>query len=285
MDVFAGMADRRASWRDGKYSQPGLTLVHAGGYTLRMHPPAPDAPTPTVPQPVRERSPHRWILALIGLWVASLVLAGWAAARWASPDMAALRRTIAGLQAQLKQVPALQQQVANLKNSDTISRAANQELQTSLSERDEEVAALRADVAFYERLVGAGSQRRGLAVNSVKLDPNANGSWHYAATLTQNLNRGKITQGGLTLQIDGAHAGKLQTLQWADLLQKSDAPAQAFAFRYFQKVEGNLMLPAGFTPHKVTVLLKSDGGAVTQAFSWADARDANADAPAGGKAP
>lgn len=241
------------------------------------------APDPSTAAHVPSSRPHRWIGVLVGLWIASLLLAGWAAARWASPDISALRRDNASLRTQLKQIDSLRQQVANLKNSDAISRAANQELQTSLSGRDEEVSALRADVAFYERLVGSGAQRRGLAVHSVKLASNANGSWHYAATLTQNLNRGKITQGTLTLQVDGAKGGKLQTLQWADLLQKANAPGQTFEFRYFQKVEGNLMLPTGFTPHKVTVQLQSEGSTITQAFSWADATSPDAATPDGGE--
>lgn len=224
---------------------------------------------------------HRWIGLLVALWIASLALAGWAAVRWSSPRLAKVEHENASLRGQLGQVDALQQQIATLKNSDTVSRAANQELQTSLSERDEEVSALRADVAFYERLVGASGQRRGLSVHSVKMDQNANGSWHFATTLTQNLNRGKVSQGEMTMQVDGTKAGKLQTLQWPDLLQKPSAPAQPFQFRYFQKVEGSVMLPAGFTPHKVTVQLKSEGSTVEQAFPWADALSGEPAAPGG----
>ncbi len=35
------------------------------------------------------------------------------------------------------------------------------DIQSLLAERDEQIAALRADVAFYERLVGATAQRKG----------------------------------------------------------------------------------------------------------------------------
>jgi hypothetical protein len=232
--------------------------------------------------PLRPR--RRWptfVFAVI--WVISLAVAGWAAVRWSTPHLSSLGRENERLRDEVKQVDDLRQQIANLKSSDAISRAANQELQTSLSEREEEVSALRADVAFYERLVGTSGQRRGLSVHSVKMDQDANGTWHYAATLTQNLNRGKISQGDMTMQVEGARAGKLQTLQWDDLLQKPSSPAKPFEFRYFQKVEGSVMLPPGFTPHQVKVVLRSEGSTIQQAFPWADAVSGEPAAPGSAK--
>lgn len=236
------------------------------------------APVP----PPRTVRLHRWIALLLALWIVSLVITGWGAVHWFLPQQVELQRENAGLRHRLGQIDALQQQVANLKNSDAITRAANQDLQTTLSGRDEEVSALRADVAFYERLVGAGGQRHGLSVHSVKFAKDINGSWHFTATLTQNLNRGKITEGDMSLRIDGARGGKLLTLQWADLLQKPQPPGQPFQFRYFQKEEGTVMLPAGFTPHQVTVILHSDGRTIQQAFSWAEAMDGEPADPADG---
>lgn len=228
--------------------------------------------------PLRRRT--RWLLLVaVVLWALSMAVAWWWSASLASPRLASVSAENARLREQTKQLDELRQRVTTLKRSDDISRAANQELQTSLSERDEEVSALRADVAFYERLVGTSGQRRGLSVHSVKMQQDANGSWHYATTLTQNLNRGKISQGDLTLQIEGAKAGKLQTLQWNDLLQKPDAPAQPFEFRYFQKVEGSVMLPPGFTPHRVRVYLRSEGTTIQQAFPWSDALRGEVAAP------
>lgn len=242
-----------------------------------------DSPPLAPAEPPHGKHLRRGIALLVALWIVSLLLVGWATVRWSMPHVATLRRDNADLRARLRQVDVLRQQIAVLKSSDATSRAANQELQDSLSERDEEVAALRADVAFYERLVGAGGQRRGLTVHSIQLAPDANGSWHFTATLTQNLNRGKVTEGDMSLQIDGTRAGKLQTLQWADLLQKPQAPGQAFKFRYFQKVDGVVMLPAGFTPHQVKVILHAEGNTVQQAFPWADALSGAPELPGGGR--
>jgi hypothetical protein len=226
--------------------------------------------------PMLQRRTRVLLITILLLWAGSLALAWWWSAHLASPRLAAVEAENARLHAQAKVLSQLQQRIATLKSSDEISRAANQELQSSLAERDEEVSSLRADVTFYERLVGTSGQRRGLNVHSVQMERDANGSWHYTVTLTQNLNRGKISTGDLTLQIEGARAGKLQSLMWGDLLQKPDAPPQPFEFRYFQKVDGTIMLPAGFTPHRIRVYLRSEGTTIQQAFAWADALNGDA---------
>ena len=170
------------------------------------------------------------------------------------------------------QVEALAQQVATLTRSDQISRDANRDLQGTLAERDEEIAALRADVAFYERFVGSTAQRRGLTVHQLALAPRAGQAWHYTATLTQNLNRGAVNRGTLTLSIEGSRDGKLQQLDWGELRQGGGAAGVDYSFKYFQQVEGDLILPEGFKPLRVIVRLAPPRGqAVEQSFTWAEA--------------
>jgi len=164
--------------------------------------------------------------------------------------------------------------VATLSRSDQISRDANRDLQGTLAERDEEIAGLRADVAFYERFVGSTAKRHGLTVHQLRLEPQAavRGAWHFTATLTQNLNRGAVNNGKLTLSVEGTRGGKLEQLDWAGLRQGSAAPGVDYSFKYFQEVEGDILLPQGFQPIRVTVHLDPARGAdVDQSFTWEDA--------------
>ncbi|GAB2497168.1 membrane protein [Pseudoxanthomonas sangjuensis] len=179
--------------------------------------------------------------------------------------------SVAQLKAQQKRVAELEQQVATLNRSDQISRQANTDLQSTLAERDEEIAALRADVAFYERFVGATAQRRGLTVHKLQLQPQNDQSWHFIATLTQNLNRGAVNAGRLQVAVEGTRGGKLQKLAWTELRQAGD-PGVAYSFKYFQEVEGDMVLPLGFRPARVAVrLVPQHGGPVEQSFAWSEA--------------
>lgn len=225
--------------------------------------------------------PHRWRLPAMVLLAAVLAFGAWGLWRSFSGQDAPAPAPVAGaatprqMQAELEQ---LRQRVATLGRSDAISRQANRDLQSALAERDEEISGLRADVAFYERLVGATGQRRGLTVHALKMQPQdgAPSAWHFTTTLTQNLNRGAVSAGRLSLALEGTRNGKLEKLAWSDLRQQADAPGAAYSFKYFQQVEGDVFVPAGLTPVRVTVrLTPQSGAAVEQSFSWADAtRDA-----------
>ena len=218
---------------------------------------------PTVPPPRFRRGP---VIAGIAVAIA-LVLGGWG-----------LWRGLAGgagdeaTPAQLRRIESLEQQVATLSRSDQISRDANRDLQATVSERDEEIAGLRADVAFYERFVGATAQRRGLSVHELTLQPQDEQAWHFTATLTQNLNRGAVNAGRLLVSVEGTEAGKLRRLAWSDLRQQPNAPGVPYSFKYFQQVEGDLLLPPGFKPVRVIARVVPQGGAaVEQSFPWAQA--------------
>ncbi len=216
----------------------------------------------------------RWVpIAIIaGAWLLSLLLVGWLAWRNASPDAGGLREKLQQseqlVEQQRSQLEDQRQRQATLEASDKISRAANTEVQASLAERDEEIAGLRADVAFYERLVGSTSQRKGLNAHSVEFSPEAAGTWHYSVVLTQNLNRGAISQGQMRFSVEGVKDGKLTTVSWDDLHQRKSVPGQEYSFRYFQQLDGSVMLPRDFTPQRVRVSLSGPGGGATQTFDW-----------------
>lgn len=204
---------------------------------------------------------------LLPAWLVSLVLAAWLAYSLGGSDGSARQaeRELADARQQIEQLTRGQ---ATAQASDRISRAALTEVQTSLAERDEEIAGLRADVAFYERLVGSTSQRKGLNAHSVEFSQEAAGSWHYTVVLTQNLNRGAISQGQMRFSVEGVKDGKLTTVSWDELHQRQGVAGQAYSFRYFQQLDGSVMLPADFTPQRVRVSLSGSGGNTVQTFDW-----------------
>ena len=229
----------------------------------------------TVSQPGSpQNAPAHWRYAAAVALAAVLAFGGWGLWRALSPSPPATLSPDAArdLRAERAELEQLRQRVTTLSRSDQISREANRDLQGTLSERDEEIAGLRADVAFYERLVGSTAQRRGLAVHALRVQPQNGGARHFTSTLTQNLNRGAVSAGRLTVVLEGTRGGKLQKLSWDDLRQQPNSPGLGYSFKYFQQVEGDVFLPAGVTPVRVTVrLTPQSGAAVEQSFTWAEA--------------
>lgn len=243
---------------------------------------APDpgsAPTPPTHAPVADGAHiaaghadavhgHGVAYALIALFLLALGFGGWGVWKVLAPAAGDPR---AQLSIQRDRIDDLEQRVATLTRSDQISRNANRDLQGTLAERDEEIAGLRADVAFYERFVGSTAQRRGLNVHELQLQPQGKQAWHFTATLTQNLNRGAVNHGQVTLSVEGSRAGRMQRLDWSQLRQQADAPGVDYSFKYFQQVEGDVLLPPGVQPVRVVVRLQPEGGkAVEQSFTWAE---------------
>ncbi|MEG3191511.1 DUF6776 family protein [Lysobacter sp. D1-1-M9] len=233
--------------------------------------PAPGPASATATPLSRRGRLTRWLVVLVAV---ALLFGVWGAWRVLAPATDDVRAQLAASErdrrGQSDRIEHLQQRVATLGRSDQISRDANRDLQSTLAERDEEIAALRADVAFYERLVGSTEQRRGLTAHAIRMQPQNGAAWHFTSTLTQNLNRGAISAGELTLSIEGTRDGRLQTLDWDALRQQEDAPGVEYSFKYFEQLEGDVFLPEGLTPVRVKVRLAPDSGAaVERSFGWA----------------
>ncbi|MDQ3289039.1 MAG: hypothetical protein M3Q42_12460 [Pseudomonadota bacterium] len=205
-----------------------------------------------------------WALSIGLAWV----LSGYIAAPQLPVLSQSLERSEARLQIVQDRLSSLEQQRATLALSDQISRAANSAVQGELAEREEEMAALRTQLAFYERLAGATGKPRGLNVHSAQFVAEDGGTWRYLIVLTQSLDRSQTSLGQLRFSIEGVRDGKLATIDWDTLHQRESAPAQSYSFRYFQQVQGSVMLPEDFTPQRVRVSLRGDHGPLEQAVAW-----------------
>lgn len=231
-----------------------------------------------------QRRPGRvqWLWPALGaVWVASLVLCwAWSVHRVA-PGLPRLHQELQAARTQLRRehagVETLRQREATLALSDRISRVANKEMEAALAAREDEIAELRADVAFYERLVGATAPKKGLNVHSTRFTREDGGNWRYAIVLTQNLDRDAVSLGELRFDIEGVHEGQLATIGWDRLHQAPSAPAREYSFRYFQQIEGSVMLPQGFTPQRVRVSMRGDDVSMEQVLAWNGANNDNGD--------
>ena len=216
------------------------------------------------------RMQRRWGKTLLfGLaWAASLVLVVWLQQRFGI-----LADQTAVAQAAHERGDLLKQ-VAVARRGEQVAAAANGELQQNLRDRQEEIAGLRADLAFYSRLTDGHSKPEGLSVHGIHLKSGASPHvYNFTATLTQTLKSGEVSSGHLRVSVSGVRAGKLVTLAWAEVAPNQDASGLAFSFKYFQQVAGTLMLPEDFTPNRIRVEagVGGDNGRTEQEFAWNDA--------------
>jgi len=153
-----------------------------------------------------------------------------------------------------------------------VVRRANALLRGSERERQEEIANLQADLAFYRRLGGANGSQAPLAVHYLELQTTgAPRVYRIIVTLTQNLRWAAVISGRVELGVDGINNGVAQHLTDQQLLAESAEPLN-FQFKYFQQIERLITLPQDFAPSRLTVRLKSGSlrSAVEQSVEWID---------------
>ncbi len=224
---------------------------------------------------VRPHRPPRRLrhVALIGLaWLASLLLVLGLMHLMQGPIAGVVDHSaLVGAQAQIE---TLRQRNASLERSEQVARAANADLQQTLRDHQEQIAGLRADLAFFSRLTGGDGKREGLNVHGVRVQAAETARiYNVTATLTQNLKSGQVAGGRVRLEVSGVLAGKLTTLTWSQLAPDQEANGLAFSFKYFQQIKATVMLPEGFTPNRIHVIADagSDMGRADQEFAWSDA--------------
>lgn len=151
-----------------------------------------------------------------------------------------------------------------------VVRQANELLRQSERERQDEIAALQADLAFYRRLGGANGSQAPLAVHYLELQAtNSPRVFRIIFTLTQNLRWAAVISGRVELGVDGILDGTAQTINEDSLLAESAEPLK-FRFKYFQQIERLVTLPEGFVPNRLSIRLKSASlrSPVEQSMDW-----------------
>jgi len=151
-----------------------------------------------------------------------------------------------------------------------VIRRANALLRASERDRQDEIAGLQADLAFYRRLGGANGSQAPLAVHYLELQRTQSPRvYRIIFTLTQNLRWASVISGRVQLGVDGIRNGVARHLTEKQLLAESADPL-TYKFKYFQQLERLITLPEDFEASRLTIRLRSDSlrTPVEQSMDW-----------------
>ncbi len=160
-----------------------------------------------------------------------------------------------------------------------VMRRANQLIREDESSRQAELNRLQGELDFYQRLAGISGTQAGLAVYQLELRPTGSTRvFQFLLTLTQNLQRSEITSGIARINVDGTMGDQPLTLPWSRLTE-GEKPLPEFRFKYFQQLDGFIVLPEGFMPSQVRISLEAQGQRgepVSRSFAWNELAEAAA---------
>lgn len=227
-------------------------------------------------------------MAGVVIVVAGLSVGGYAGYRiWTDPD----RQWPTGGDGELEQLRAerrsltrelrtAREELAELRGRKTfeaqsceIDAQACEAVRKSVTGLESELADLREQLAFYRNIVAPEQNRAGIRVLRAAVRPAAVAeAWRYELVLVQPMRRDRKVTGSYELSLDGVVDKQLKTLKVEDL-QLGSREARTFGFRSFQEFSGELKLPAGFLPSRLSVTLLIQEGLskpteVTESFDW-----------------
>jgi hypothetical protein len=228
----------------------------------------------TTHDPLREWRLHLfWFLGSVAAVVAVLIYARLVTA----PGFSDLRveRDAARTELSLK-AEALKSTNAKLAVAERraqIADEAGRELRASIAAGLKREARLKADLHFYERLLGGHQRDEGLNAYSLRLEPaGAQGAFKFTLTLAQNRRNVEVVSGEATMALEGSRDGRIETLRWSTLRAGEGDAAMPFSFKYFARLEGQLVVPLDFTPTAVIVRIAPEtGAAIERKIDWQSA--------------
>lgn len=156
------------------------------------------------------------------------------------------------------EIDVLREQKAQLERAAQIERKAYNELDTNLKVLQGEILELKEELAFYRGIVSPRDASRGLKLQRFSLEPNGLRSYRYTVVLTQVLKNDRLVRGRVKLFVEGLQDNVPKTLDLSALSENSVKELD-YRFKYFQSLEGDLVLPNGFRPMRATAQILPSG--------------------------
>jgi len=224
---------------------------------------------------------HPWRTRLVSiLLVLVLILAAWALFEYgrftagfdsfkAGEDRGKLLKRVDTLQGQ---IDSLREQKAVLERDAQIKHQAYGELDTTLKVLQGEILELKEELAFYRGIVSPRDAAQGLHLQRFKIEPNGKPrGFRYKVILTQVLKEDRTARGYLQVNFEGLLNNESKVLSLQDVSEKH-IKEEEFRFRYFQNIEGDVQLPTGFKPQRVTIKVvsrnRSRQDPLEKTFDW-----------------
>jgi hypothetical protein len=136
----------------------------------------------------------------------------------------------------------------------------------------ETISQLQEDVLFYKQIMSPENNETGLMIGQLDLESTEEqGRIRYRLELRQVGNNDNIVSGYTNVNILGSQDRQEISIPLRSLAEDEDQLDIKLQFRYFQNIQGELVLPEGFEPLGVQILAvdeSNDGKTVQKSFAW-----------------
>lgn len=234
---------------------------------------------------VPHRPWRRWGLRILGTVIVILAvygayLYGLEAGTGMQQDLLAERDELQQALSQSRQrQEALRLRVATLERGSEVDRQATEEVRQANRSLTDRIARLEEEVALYQGIMSPSMDDEGLRVQEMTLEATSSvDRYRYKLMLTQAGNNDQYLQGFVGVNLVGTRDGERVALPLKDVSDDIDDVDIKFRYRYFQDIQGDLVLPDGFIPDQIQVVAQAVGdrpARVEAAYNWSDLENGN----------
>jgi hypothetical protein len=166
----------------------------------------------------------------------------------------------------------LRRQLAIGATASEIDRATYAQVKATLSDLQAQIQAQEEELVFYRGIVSPQDRVAGLRIQSLEALPSdGEGRYLVRLLLVQAIVHSRRVSGAVKLQLEGIRDGQTASFDVAELVVPGEPYDMAYEFRYFQGLETEVALPAGFEPQRMTVEIwpnEARAERINQTFEW-----------------
>jgi hypothetical protein len=212
------------------------------------------------------------LVLIAALGGASYLFGRFEAAKVQSQAIAERDQLKEDLQMARDEMASFSQRVIMLEKGGEVDRRSTEGLRQNLVDLRTQIATLQEEVAFYKGIMAPSTRKQDLRIQKLDIAKTLEERrFRYKVVVTQVGTNQRFVSGLAAVNIIGVLDGKQVIYGLRDLSNDVQDYGIKYRFRYFQEIEGDLVLPEGFTAESVEVVLQTNGSKanrVAQTFPW-----------------
>ncbi|MFK8021636.1 MAG: DUF6776 family protein [Pseudomonadales bacterium] len=165
-----------------------------------------------------------------------------------------------------------QRQVAQLEIDANVDQQATNKVREGMADLRQEISELNSEISFYKGLMAPKDGEKGISIRSLELRATTNArKYQFKMVLQQFATEHRLLSGNVNVSVVGKQAGRDLTLSLSDLSEDVGNKNIKYRFKYFQNIEGGVLLPEGFEPSRIDVVIRGSGKKpvyLEQKFGW-----------------
>jgi Family of unknown function (DUF6776) len=170
-----------------------------------------------------------------------------------------------------KEIGRLAREVDVAQTRNAVDEAALEILRSEIAANKEEMAALEEGLLFYKGLMAPGDITQGLSLREIELVAREEGHFSFRIVAQQEARTHNTIKGELSAEVYGLQNSEQVSYPLAELSDDIEDNAITLRFRYFQSIEGVLVLPQDFEPLGIRVVARATSprkAEVSEEFAW-----------------